>query len=269
MSTTTRSPRRRVQVRWVLLGIAAGLIGLYLILPTLFIIPMSLTESPTLGQFRGGWTLHWYQQLIEDPVWGRTALVSLQVGLIATVFATVLGTAAAMGITKASKRVRGLIQGLTMAPMIIPAVIVGIGLYVLFLKIGLYGTLLGFAIGHTVICIPFVMVAVGASIAQFDPNQVRAASILGAGPVTTFFRVTLPQIMPGVIAGALFAFVTSWDEVVVSTFLVSPRLKTLPVEMWTQSRTTLTPTLAALSTVLMIISTLALVGLTRLQKGSK
>nr|WP_269453720.1 ABC transporter permease [Pseudoclavibacter sp. 13-3] len=230
---------------------------------------MSLTESPTLGQFRGGWTLHWYQQLVEDPVWARTAWVSLQVGLIATVFATVLGTAAAMGILKSSKKVQGIIQGLTMAPMIIPAVIVGIGLYMLFLKIGLYGTLLGFVIGHTVICIPFVMVVVGSSIAQLDPNQARAASILGAGPLTTFCRVTLPQITPGVIAGGLFAFVTSWDEVVVSTFLVSPKLKTLPVEMWTQSRTTLTPTLAALSTVLMIISTVALIGLTRVQKGSK
>ncbi|BAS06683.1 spermidine/putrescine transport system permease protein PotC [Arthrobacter sp. Hiyo4] len=160
-------------------------------------------------------------------------------------------------------------QGMSLAPLIIPPVIIGIGIYILMLKWGLFGSLLSLVVGHTVLAIPFVIVAVSTSLSQFDPAQEQAAAILGAGPWTRFWRVVFPQILPGIIAGALFAFVTSWDEVVVSTFLVSPNFRTLPVEMWIQARTTVTPVLAALSTILMVVSTLALVGMLRLQREKK
>lgn len=261
--------RRTISLRWVLLGIITALVGLYLILPTLLVIPMSLSDSSSLGRLTGGWTLKWYQELFEDKDWAEAAGVSLQVGLLSTITSTVLGTAATFGLFKLSPRIRAVMQGTSMAPLIIPPVIIGIGIYILMLKWGLFGTLLSLAVGHTVLTVPFVIVAVSASLSQFDPGQERAAAILGAGPWVRFRRIVFPQILPGVIAGALFAFVTSWDEVVVSTFLVSPDFKTLPVEMWTQARTTVTPVLAALSTILMVISTLALVGMARLQRGRK
>ncbi|MFD1210712.1 ABC transporter permease [Arthrobacter sp. GCM10027362] len=261
--------KRDISVRWIALTAVASLVGLYLILPTLLIIPMSFSDSSSLGRISGHWTLKWYQELVEKKDWARAAGVSLQVAALSTILATVLGTAATFGLFKLSPRVRAFMQGTSMAPLIIPPVIIGIGVYILMLKLGLFGTLQSLVIGHAVLSIPFVIVAVSTSLAQFDPSQEQAAAILGARPWTRFRRVVFPQILPGIVAGALFAFVTSWDEVVVSTFLVSPNFRTLPVEMWIQARTTVTPVLAALSTVLMVVSTLALVGMFRLQRTRK
>lgn len=259
----------RVQLRWILLSIIVAITGLYLILPTIFIIPMSFSGASSLGRFNGEWTLKWYQELFSAQNWAKAAGASLQVGLLSTVLATALGTAATLGLFKLQPRVRSLFQGLSLAPLIIPPVIIGIGIYVLMLKWGLFGSLLSLVVGHTVLAIPFVIVAVSTSLAQFDPGQEQAAAILGARPWTRFWRVVFPQILPGIVAGALFAFVTSWDEVVVSTFLVSPNFRTLPVEMWIQARTSVTPVLAALSTILMILSTFALVGMLLLQREKK
>jgi len=215
-----------------------------------------------------GWTLAWYEQLFSNPVWADTALVSLQVGLSATAIATIAGTLLALALSRVVPQFRMALQGMSLAPMVVPPVILGIGLYILFLNLNLYGTMTGFVLGHAVLALPFVVVSVTASLAEFDPGQEKAALVLGANPRQTFFRVVFPQILPGVFSGALFGFVTSWDEVIVSTFLTAPGLRTLPVEMWTQSRTTLTPTLAALSTLLMFVSTGALI-LVNLLQGRK
>lgn len=264
-----RLRRPRLQLRHLLLGAFVGLVVLYLILPTLFIIPMSLNSSPSLGTLKDGWTLRWYLALAQDPVWRKTASISLQVGLASTALATVVGTAFTLGLVRLSPRIRAFLQGLSLAPLAIPPVILGIGLYILFLNLDLYRTMASFILAHAVLALPFVVVSVSASLSEFDPDQERAALVIGATPLQTFRRVVLPQIAPGIIAGALFGFVSSWDEVVVSTFLVSPGMKTLPVEMWTQSRTTLTPVLAALSTVLMVISTMLLLVISRLQSRGK
>jgi putative spermidine/putrescine transport system permease protein len=262
-------PRPPIQPRWIALSAITIITGLYLILPTLFIIPMSFSGASSLGRFNGQWTLKWYEELITGENWAKAAGVSLQVGLLSTALATVLGTAATLGLFKLQPRVRAFFQSLSLAPVIIPPVIIGIGIYVLMLKWGMFGSLLSLVVGHTVLAIPFVIVAVSTSLSQFDPAQEHAAAILGARPWTRFWRVVFPQILPGIVAGALFAFVTSWDEVVVSTFLVSPNFRTLPVEMWIQARTTVTPVLAALSTILIILSTLALVGMLRLQREKR
>ncbi len=266
--TIRTKARFRVPVRHVVLAIFVGLVALYLILPTLFIVPMSLNASPSLGTMTDGWTLAWYEQLFSNPVWADTALVSLQVGLSATAIATIAGTLLALALSRVVPQFRMALQGMSLAPMVVPPVILGIGLYILFLNLNLYGTMTGFVLGHAVLALPFVVVSVTASLAEFDPGQEKAALVLGANPRQTFFRVVFPQILPGVFSGALFGFVTSWDEVIVSTFLTAPGLRTLPVEMWTQSRTTLTPTLAALSTLLMFVSTGALI-LVNLLQGRK
>jgi ABC-type spermidine/putrescine transport system, permease component II len=263
------TPRRLVHVRHLVLGLFVAMVALYLVLPTIFIIPMSVNASSSLGTMTEGWTLGWYRQLFEDPVWGRTALVSLKVGVLSTLLATVAGTLLSLALVRVSPRYRMALRGMSLAPMVVPPVILGIGLYILFLHLDLYGTMFGFVLGHAVLALPFVVVSVSASLAEFDPGQEKAALILGATPTQAFLRVVLPQIIPGIVSGALFGFVTSWDEVIVSTFLASPGLKTLPVEMWTQSRTTLTPVLAALSTLLMLFSTGVLVLVNKLQSRPK
>lgn len=260
--------RRRVQPRWVLLGVVAALIGVYLMLPTLIVIPMSLNASSVLGVFGDGWTLDWFAEIFTNRGWAETALTSLQVGLGTTVLATSVGTAAALGLQRVAARWRLPITALIVSPMIIPPVIIGIGTYVLFLRWYLDGSVLGLTLAHSVLALPFVVVTVSATLSQLDPVYERAAASLGASPWTRFRRVTLPLIAPGMFAGALFAFVTSWDEVVVSIFLTDAQTRTLPVFMWTQVRTQLTPTLAAVGVFLTLLSILALVSMRRLQKGN-
>ncbi|PRI10755.1 ABC transporter permease [Leucobacter massiliensis] len=259
---------KRIHARWVLLGVFAALVGVYLMLPTLIVIPMSLNASSVLGVFGEGWTLDWFSQILTEPSWGRTALTSLQVALGTVALATAIGTAAALGLQRVSARWRLPITAVIVSPMIIPPVIIGIGTYVLYLKWYLDGSVIGLIFAHTVLALPFVVVTVTATLSQLDPVYDRAAASLGAGPWTRFRRVTLPLIAPGMFAGALFAFVMSWDEVVVSIFLTDAQTRTLPVFMWTQVRTQLTPTLAAVGVFLTVLSIVALVSMRRLQKGN-
>lgn len=259
---------KRVQLRWVFLGAFAVLVGVYLMLPTLIVIPMSLNSSSVLGVFGDGWTLDWFAQIFSERDWGRTAFTSLQVAVGTVLLATTIGTAAALGLQRVAAKWRLPITALIVSPMIIPPVIIGIGTYVLFLKWYLDGSVIGLILAHTVLALPFVVVTVTATLSQLDPVYERAAASLGAGPWTRFRRVTLPLVAPGMFAGALFAFVMSWDEVVVSIFLTDAQTRTLPVFMWTQVRTQLTPTLAAVGVFLTILSIVALVSMRRLQKGN-
>ncbi|WP_336715534.1 ABC transporter permease [Arthrobacter sp. USHLN218] len=260
---------RNVSLRWVVLGVVAALIGAYLMLPTLIVIPMSLNSSSVLGVFGDGWTTRWFEELFSDKSWGAAAWTSLQVAAGTVVLATSAGTAAALGLQKIKPKWRLPLTALIVSPVIIPPVIIGIGSYVLFLRWYLDGTILGLIIAHSVLAMPFVVVTVTATLAKVDPDFERAAASLGANPWTAFRRVTLPMIAPGMVAGALFAFVTSWDEVVVSIFLTDAQTRTLPVLMWTQVRTQLTPTLAAVGVFLTILSVLALVSMRRLERSPK
>ncbi|QJU55680.1 ABC transporter permease [Herbiconiux sp. KACC 21604] len=258
---------RRPTVRHVLLGVFVAVVSLFLVLPTLIIIPMSFNSSSTLGVFNAGWTTEWYENLVTDPSWGRAALTSLQVAIGTTLLSTALGTAAAMGIQRLPERARLLLLGVLLSPLIIPPVIIGIGLYVLYLRWYLDGTIPGLIAAHTILSVPFVVVTVSASLSQVDPVYERAAASLGAPPWVRFRRVLLPMIAPGVFGGALFAFVSSWDEVVISIFVTDATTRTLPVLMWSQMRTQVTPTLAAIGVLLTILSLIALVATRRLTKG--
>ncbi|MBO1900974.1 ABC transporter permease [Leucobacter weissii] len=258
----------RIRLRWVLLGAFAALVAAYLMLPTLIVIPMSLNDSSVLGVFAETWSLRWFEEILTDRSWGATALVSLQVAVGTLILATSVGTAAALGLQRVSARWRLPITAVIVSPMIIPPVIIGIGTYVLFLRWYLDGSVLGLILAHSVLALPFVVVTVTATLSQLDPVYERAAASLGASPWTRFRRVTLPLIAPGMFAGALFAFVMSWDEVVVSIFLTDAQTRTLPVFMWTQVRTQLTPALAAVGVFLTVLSIVALVSMRRLQKGN-
>jgi putative spermidine/putrescine transport system permease protein len=235
-------------------------VALFLVVPTLIVIPMSFNPDRILEFPPAGFSLRWYEQVFADPAW-RTSLVnSLEAASMTAVLATAFGTATAYGLVRGRFRGRMLIAGLTLAPLVVPTVIVAIGMFAVYVRWKLTGSLLGVVIAHTTLAMPFVIVTVATSLRTMDVNLEAAARGLGARRWQTFRRVTLPLTLPGVAAGALFAFVTSWDEVVISLFLTSAKFVTLPVQMWTQVREVVDPTVAAVSTMLLTV-TLTLGGL--------
>jgi putative spermidine/putrescine transport system permease protein len=232
---------------------------IYLIAPILVIIPMSFTESRILSFPPQGFSLEWYADLFTDRQWSTALANSAQVAVLTTILATVLGTLAALALTRARFPGRSVVNGLVLAPLVVPIVIIAIGMFSLFARWRLGGTLVGLVLAHTALAVPFVVVSVSASLRTMDRNLELAAASLGASPRVTFRRVTLPIILPGVIAGAIFAFISSWDEVVVAIFLTSARFRTLPVKMWEQVRQAVDPTVAAVATLLLVVTTSLLV----------
>lgn len=245
---------------FVLRGLAV-LTLLYLVLPVLAIVPLSFSSSTFLVYPIPGWSLRWYQNLVMSDEWRMAAKNSFIVGPAATLVATVLGTLAAIGITKADFRGKALLMAVLISPMIVPVVVVGVGMYLFFAPLGLANTYLGLILAHAALGVPFVVTTVSATLQGFNYNLVRASLSLGANPVTTFFRITLPVIAPGVISGALFAFATSFDEVVVTLFLAGADQTTLPRQMFTGIRENISPTIAALATILIVFSTCLLLAL--------
>jgi putative spermidine/putrescine transport system permease protein len=179
----------------------------------------------------------------------------MQVATLTALLSTVLGTLAALGIVRGRFPGKGLANALILSPLIVPLIIIAIGFFAFYSVTRLTGSLPGLVLTHTALAVPFVIINVGAVLRTMDRNLEMAAASLGADPVRTFWRVTFPIILPGVFAGALFAFITSWDEIVVSIFMTSTRFRTLPVEMWEQVRQVVDPTVAAVATVVMVVTT--------------
>ncbi|MEU7864127.1 ABC transporter permease [Nonomuraea sp. NPDC049141] len=232
-----------------------ALVGVWLVAPALIVVPLSFTSKASLKFPPDGYSFRWYEHFFSDPAWVSALLTSVEVALLVTVVATVLGTAAAIGLTRARMRGLALAQGAMLAPMIVPGVVLAVGTYAVFLKLQLVGTLAGFVMAHTVLALPFVMIPVAASLRGFDRRLESAAASLGAGRWATFRSVTLPLVAPGVASGALFAFVTSFDEVVVSLFIQSPYLQTLPVKMYASVTREIDPTIAAAATMILVLTT--------------
>lgn len=241
----------------------------FLVVPILVIIPLSFSDSTFLAYPMPGLSLRWYQNLFQSDDWIRAAQNSFIVAPAATVLATVLGTLAAVGLNKAEFRGKGLVMALLISPMVVPVVVVAVGVYIFFADIGLSETYTGLILAHAALGAPFVVTTVSATLQGFNQNLVRASLSLGAGPLHTFFRITLPVIAPGLISGALFAFATSFDEVVVTLFLAGPDQSTLPRQMFSGIRENISPTIAALATILIVFSTCLLLVLEWLRGRSK
>ncbi|MGW5415634.1 ABC transporter permease [Actinomadura geliboluensis] len=244
----------------------AAVVGVYLVLPVLIVVPMSFSDSSFLSFPPGEMSLRWFRNILDDPVWIDSALASLNVALLSSVCAVVLGVLAALALVRGSLPFRNTIMAVLLAPLIVPYVIVGLAAYIAFLELGLTQTTLGFVLVHTCLAVPYVVINVVAGLVSVDRRLEMAAMSLGAGPVTTFFKVTLPLILPSVLAGGLFAFFISWDEVVTAIFLSGPEMTTLPVQMWSGIRVQIDPTVAALSTLVLIVifGSFLVLGLTRL-----
>lgn len=245
---------------YALRGLCA-LILLYLVLPILAIVPLSFSDSSFLAYPITGFSMRWYRNLFEAEEWMRAAKNSFIVAPAATLIATMLGTLAATGLSKAEFRGKGLLMAVLISPMVVPVIVVAVGMYLFFAPLGLSDSYTALILAHAALGAPFVVTTVLATLQGFNHNLVRASLSLGAGRLATFFRITLPLIAPGVISGALFAFATSFDEVVVTLFLAGAEQVTLPRQMFTGIRENISPTIAALATILILFSTSLLLAL--------
>ena len=242
----------------VALWVFSLLVGAWLVAPTLVVIPLAFTGQKSLVFPPRSWSLRWFANFFADPTWVGSLLNSLQVAGMTAAVATVLGTLAALGL-RSRFRGRSAAGALVLAPMLVPAVVFGVGVYAVFLELKLIGTFIGFVAAHTALALPFVVIPVTSSLAGFDETLERAASVCGANRISTFLRVTLPAIAPGVLSGFMFAFVVSFDEIVVSLFISSPYLQTLPVKIWGSLRADLSPVIAAASSLLVLLTLLLMI----------
>jgi putative spermidine/putrescine transport system permease protein len=237
----------------------ATLTILFLVAPLIAILPLAFTSSVILTYPVPSWSMRWFHELFFADAWRRAIVNSLIVGTGTTVLATALGTAASLGLRNRVVLFRGAVRTLFLLPMVVPAVVLGVGMQVLLARFGLTNSYMGVIIAHTVVAVPFVVVSVTGALAGIDERVELAAESLGAAPATVFRRVTLPLAMPGVLSGAVLAFATSLDEVVLTLFVAGPNQRTLARQMFSSIRENISPAIAA-AAFLFIAATL-LIGL--------
>jgi len=248
--------------------VICGTVFLFLVAPILAIVPLSFNSEPWFHYPLSGFSLRWYHDFFTSERWQSAVVNSVIVGAATTVLATVLGTLAALGLSRSKLPLRGLIMSLLISPMIVPVVITSVAMYFFYALAGLANTYPGIVLAHTALATPFVVITVTATLSGFDHTLTRAAASLGASPALAFRKVTLPMILPGVISGALFAFVTSWDEVVVVLFLAGPEQRTLPLQMFDGIREEISPTITAVATLLLVLSIILLISVELLRRRS-
>ena len=273
MSTNTiASP---LQKAWSLVfRLGCGLVLSLLIGPVLVIVPLSFNAEPyftfTPGMLRldaDAFSLRWYAAFLGDEGWRRAVANSFGVGIAATMLATGLGTLAALGLHR-KVPARALIVSFILAPLIVPIIVLAAGTYFVFSRLGMVDSYLGLVFAHATLGVPFVVVTVSASLASIDPSLARAGAILGTGPLRVFRTVTLPLILPGVLSGAALAFVTSFDEAVITLFLSpDPAYYTVPRRMWSGLREQISPTILAVATLWIALSIVMMVLLAILRRG--
>ena len=238
----------------LLLYAICALVLLFLMLPIFIVVPISFSSSLYLDFPPRGFSLQWYERFLNSPEWTAAFWTSLQVAILATLLASALGTAAALGLTRSRFPGKSLVVGLLLSPMIIPVIVLAIALYAVYAKAELVGSVLGLVLAHSALGLPFVIVTVSATLQRVDERLEHAAVSLGATPFRAFWHIVFPLIRPGMIAGAVFAFIASWDEVVIALFISGTRSATLPKRMWEGLRTEIDPTIAAVSTLLIVVS---------------
>jgi putative spermidine/putrescine transport system permease protein len=237
-----------------LMRVVVTLILLAMIAPIIVVVVLSFSSASYLTFPPPAFGLRWYREYLGSRDWLAATTLSVEVAISVVVLSTFLGVLATLGLARLPRVARLLATGLILSPLIMPVIIVAIGIYYAFARYGLVGTPAGLVLAHTCLAVPFVVTSVGASLAGFDRRLEMAALSLGATPFGTFRQVTLPLIMPGVLVGALFAFITSFDELVVALFLSGANAVTLPRRMWEDLRYALDPTIAAVSTLTILVT---------------
>jgi putative spermidine/putrescine transport system permease protein len=235
-------------------AVVCALIVVYLIAPMIIVLIISFSSAPFLTFPPPGFSLQWYRKLFGQGDWLDALITSAQIMLPTGIIATVLGTAAAVGIARGRFPGASIVTGLLMAPVVVPVIITAAAMFGVFRGFGLYGTLTGLILAHTVLTIPYVVTTVLASLHMVDEQLEDAALTLGATHWSAFWRVVFPLILPAVLSGFLFAMVISFDEVIVSIFISSPTLRPVTVQMWSDIRGDVNPTISAIGTVLFLFS---------------
>ena len=273
-----------------------GLIFLFLILPIIVVLPLSFNVEPYFSFTTGmlnfnpeAYSLRWYEDILRNGMsspdesfgwawladtwnngqWIRAIRNSFFIGICATLLSTTLGTLAAIGLSRSEMPYRRLVMSILISPMIVPLIITAAGMFYFYSQVHLSQTYLGVIMAHAVLGTPFVIITVTATLVGFDKSLVRASQSLGAGALTTFRKVQMPLIIPGVISGGLFAFITSFDEVVAVLFLASPEQRTIPRQMWSGIREQISPTILAVATLLVLLSIILLTVLELLRRRSE
>lgn len=247
----------------------AWLAVLLLVLPVTMVVPISFTPQRYLSLPGAELSLRHYQQLIDDPAWLRSVRDSLIVGAGSTIIAVLLGTMCAIGCWRISTRLSEAIRLLMLAPMIVPSIVHALGFYQAWVQFGLIDTYVGLIAAHAMKGMPYVVISVSAALANVELKLEQAARSLGATLPQTLRHVIVPAAMPGVTAGAIFAFVTSWDELVVNLFVTSRNVYTLPRKMWDGIQDNISPSVAAMATMLMLITLVAMLVQLRRQHRPK
>ncbi|TDF89729.1 ABC transporter permease [Paenibacillus piri] len=236
-----------------------GLAVLFILLPILVTIPASFTEASFPSFPPHGFSFKWYEKLFNRPEYMAAFFNSVEIAVVTSLFAVILGTAGALAVAKYDLPGKSFIVSVLTAPLTAPQLVLGAALLIYFTPMSLSGTLTGLLIAHIVICVPFVMRYALAGLSGFDYTLERAAMILGANPFQVFWKVTLPLLRPAIVSGGLFAFLTSFDNVTVSLFLVSTKMKTLPIEIYSNMQDSFDPLVATVSSMVIFISVLFII----------
>ena len=256
--------------------VICGAIFFFLMAPIMVMIPLSFNAQPfftftpeMLMLNPEGYSLRWYQDFLSSDSWMRSIRNSFIIGIASTALATTLGTLAALGLSRSEMPFKGAIMALLISPMIVPLIISAAGMFFFFSSVNLAQTYIGVILAHTALGVPFVVITVTATLVGFDESLTRAAASLGASPTRTFFKITMPLILPGVISGALFAFITSFDEIVIVLFVAGVEQRTIPREMWSGIREQISPTILAVATILVLLSIALLTTVELLRRRSE
>ena len=264
-TTLTRTER----AAWLASRIFAALVFFFLVAPIFVVLPLSFTAGQLLVFPLPGLSLQWYEDFFTNPLWTGALANSVLIGCVVTVVATALGTLAALGLHGSRFRLKPLVIGLLITPIAVPVVIIAVASFYFFASLNLVGTYLGLILAHVVLALPFVVITVTATLQGFDPNLPRAAASLGSSPARAFRTVTLPIIAPGVASGAVFAFVTSFDELVVALFLASPQQRTLPRQIFSGVSENISPTITAAAVILLLVSVVLMAVMEILRRRSE
>jgi putative spermidine/putrescine transport system permease protein len=262
VSETQITNRSRI---WLYL--LAAVVLAFLVLPTLIVIPMSFSASQYLEFPPRQWSLRWYANYVNSPSWMQATATSLKAGFLTTLLATPLGTMAAYGLFVSRLRAAKLVLPVLLTPIIVPVILVGIGVFYAYVRLKLINTLTGLVLAHSMLAMPLVVMVMSSALKSYDMNQEMVARSLGASRPRAFLRVTLPQIRFAVVTSAVLAFLTSFDEVVIAMFISGGDNSTLTRNMFNALRDQVDPTIAAISTVMIVISSLLVVLAQKLGKS--
>lgn len=229
----------------------------YLLLPVLIIVPTSFSAQDFLRFPPSNLGLRWYVDYFTSDAWIDATLRSVRVAFVAAIIATLCGSLAAVALERGRPPARPVLTAIFAAPAIVPNIILALGLFIVAVLLGLSGVELVLVLAHAAIGLPFTVLIVASALRQIDPTLERAARVLGAGPVRSFFAATFPSLLPAVVAAAIFAFFISFDELIIALFLMGEK-QTLPVRIWTDLRFELSPTIAPISTLMVVITTIAM-----------